>query len=196
MSSISLSRPNSRKKIHTRTIECNGYQREDGFWNIEGVITDTKTYSFDNNDREGIMSGESIHNMSVRLTIDNGMTVIDAEAITTAWPYHLCKRAAPSAKILKGLKVGPGWRKAVSKAIGRTKGCTHIRDLIMGPVAQTAYQTIVPMQTIIEARVKATKPKNWRPAVLGTCFAHDSDGPVVKRIWPEFFTHKLTDEDK
>src|SRR5512143_596133 len=67
-----LSRPpRSRKLLHTRTVQCYGYQREDGLWDIEGHMTDVKTYSFTNKDRGGeIRAGEPLHAMSIRLTLD------------------------------------------------------------------------------------------------------------------------------
>jgi len=49
-----LSASTGRKKIHRRSIECHGYQRDDGLWDIEGHLTDTKTYTFKNRDRGDI----------------------------------------------------------------------------------------------------------------------------------------------
>jgi len=37
-----------RKHAHTRAIEYRGYEREDGLWDIEAHMTDTKTYEFRN----------------------------------------------------------------------------------------------------------------------------------------------------
>ena len=56
-----LEKPQPRKHIHTRDIQCRGYHRDDGLWDIEGTIMDTKTYSFDNIDRDGIPAGEPLH---------------------------------------------------------------------------------------------------------------------------------------
>ena len=39
-----LSTPAPRQLMHNRAIECRGYQREDGRWDIEGHLVDTKTY--------------------------------------------------------------------------------------------------------------------------------------------------------
>ncbi|MBO6784243.1 MAG: DUF2889 domain-containing protein, partial [Alphaproteobacteria bacterium] len=43
-----LSPPAEREHIHTRTVECAGYRRTDGLWDIEGHLTDVKTYTFEN----------------------------------------------------------------------------------------------------------------------------------------------------
>ena len=181
-----LSKPAPRQHIHTRKITCQGYQREDGLWDIEGEITDTKTYSFSNEYRGGINAGEPIHHMIVRITLDDAMEVQSAEAETLGSPFGICTDGAPAVEGLKGLKIGPGWRNAVTDVLGRTKGCTHIRDLVMGPLAQCAYQTIIPVR--MRKTLTADQPVTKRPAVLGTCVAYDPAGPIVKQRWPQFYT--------
>ena len=81
---MSLSRSVARRHIHTRSIECHGYLRDDGLWDIEGSLIDRKSYSFDNIDRGGVAAGEPIHSMVVRLTVDEDLVVREAEAFTTA----------------------------------------------------------------------------------------------------------------
>jgi hypothetical protein len=179
-----LSKPAPRQHIHTRKITCQGFQREDGLWDIEGEITDTKTYSFDNEYRGGVNAGEPIHHMIVRITVDDDMNVLAAEAETLGSPFAICTNGAPPVEGLKGLKIGPGWRNAVAEVLGRIKGCTHIRDLVMGPLAQCAYQTIIP----VRMRKNAGKPVTKKPAVLGTCVAYDPTGPIVQKRWPQFYT--------
>ena len=71
-----LSNAAPRKHIHTRKIDCRGYRRDDGLWDIEGTLVDTKTYSFGNEDRAGIAAGEPFHEMHIRLTIDDDMEVL------------------------------------------------------------------------------------------------------------------------
>ena len=40
----------ARKLMHTRTIDCRGYEREDGLWDIEGRLSDIKSYTWKNRD--------------------------------------------------------------------------------------------------------------------------------------------------
>ena len=177
-----LSKPAPRKHIHTREIKCLGFQREDGLWDIEGRLTDIKTYSFDNHDRGGIAAGEPIHDMLIRLTITDDMEITAAEAATESSPFSMCSDVTESFSKLVGLKIGPGWRKAVTKAMGSVHGCTHLRDMLMGPLAVTAFQTIFP------AREKRSTPGDGKKSpLIDTCYAFRSDGPVVKVRWPEFY---------
>ena len=48
-----LSNPAPRKPMHTRTVECRGYLRDDGRWDIEGHLIDTKPFDIPNEDRGG-----------------------------------------------------------------------------------------------------------------------------------------------
>jgi len=178
-----LSKAQPRRHIHTREIRCDAYQRDDGLWDVEGVMTDTKTYSFDNLDRDGVAAGEYVHRMRVRLTIDEELVVQSAEAVTEAAPFNMCGNIAPDYSKLAGLKIGPGWRKNVMARLGRTHGCTHISDLVLGPVPVTAFQAVIPARREREKEGGDGK----RPSTLDTCHALAATSPVVKRRWPEFY---------
>lgn len=179
-----LSRPEPRDHIHTREIRCRGFRRRDGLWDIEGVLEDTKTYSFDNHDRAGIVSGEPIHAMHVRLTVDDDLTVRGAEAATAAGPFDICGRIAPVFRALIGLRIGPGWRKAVLQRMAGVHGCTHLTDLLLGPVTTTAVQTVAAARSRRERGDETGK----KPALIDSCHAFSADGPVVERQWPDFYT--------
>ncbi|NQW01193.1 MAG: DUF2889 domain-containing protein [Rhodospirillales bacterium] len=180
-----ISKPVARDHIHTRSIQCTGYKRQDGLWDIDGTMTDTKTYTFENLDRSDIPSGEPIHHMVMRITVDDDLVVHAAEAATEFAPYHICGDITPTFAKLEGLQIGPGWRRQVNQLMGGTGGCTHLRDMLIGPLAVTAYQTIIPMRR--KMRGPTTEQPTRRPAIIGTCHAYAPDGPVVERQWPQFF---------
>lgn len=178
-----LSKATARRHVHTRAITCDAYERDDGLWDIEGVITDTKSYSFDNLDRDGVAAGEPVHQMRVRLTIDEDLVVQSAEAVTEAGPFNMCGNIAPDYAQLAGLQIGPGWRKNVIRRLGGIKGCTHISDLVLGPLPVTAFQAVIPAR-----RKRENEPADGsRPATLNTCHALAATSPVVKRRWPSFY---------
>jgi hypothetical protein len=179
-----LSKAAPRQLIHTRRVVCHGYRREDGLWDIEGALEDTKAYSFVNQDRNGIAAGEPIHRMRVRLTLDEDLRVHAAEACTEAGPFDVCGAIVPAYASLAGLVIGRGWRRRVLERLGGVHGCTHLTDLLLGPVTTTA------MQTIMAARARREGSAGGRPAVIDTCHALASDGEIVARQWPAFHTGK------
>ncbi|MCH7936732.1 MAG: DUF2889 domain-containing protein [Proteobacteria bacterium] len=178
-----LSKPQPRKHLHTRQIQCRGYEREDGLWDIEGEIVDTKTYSFDNVDRGGVAAGEAVHHMVVRLSLDDDLVVRKAEGVTKAAPYAICGDITGDLKTLEGASITPGWRKEVIKRLGGVKGCTHITDLLVGPMAVTAHQT---MATARQKR-QALGADGGPPRQLNSCHAYAQGSAVVKRLWPDFY---------
>ncbi|MBT4590165.1 MAG: DUF2889 domain-containing protein [Rhodospirillaceae bacterium] len=184
-----LSPPVKRNHIHTREVRCYGYEREDGLWDIEGQITDTKTYSFENLDRGVVAAGTPVHDMLIRLTVDDDLVVQEAEASTESSPFDVCPAISDGVKALKGLKIASGWTQNIQKAIGGIKGCTHINQLITGPLATTAYQSIVPRKHHRKNEVDQGPPNkpNTRPVVIDTCHAFKADGANVQRLWPEYY---------
>src|SRR5690242_8773356 len=123
---MSLPAASPRRHLHTRTIKCEGYEREDGHFDIEAQIVDQKTFETDEPYCGRRPAGAPVHDMQVRLTLDRSMTVCAIETTTNSAPYDICPSVAPGYQKLIGAKIGAGWRKAVAEAVGRTKGCTHI----------------------------------------------------------------------
>lgn len=179
---MTLSKPVPREHIHSREIRCRGFRRADGLWDIEGCLEDTKTYSFANHDRDGIASGEPIHRMHIRLTVDDRLVVRGAEAFTEAGPFSLCGDIAPRFAELIGLRVGPGWRKAVLERMAGVHGCTHLTDLLIGPVTQTVMQSV----KAARARRSTASSRGTKPPIIDTCHALAASGPIVAREWPDF----------
>ena len=178
-----LSEAQAREHIHTRRITYNGFRRDDGLWDIEGHLTDVKSYSFPNAFRGEIRAGEPLHEMWIRLTLDEDFLVHDIEAATDAAPFRICPEITPSFAAVKGLSLGGGWRRNVRQLLGGVKGCTHLVELLEG-MATAAYQTINP----IRQRRAATRKTSGRPRHLDSCHALASDGEVVRMHWPRFYT--------
>ena len=76
-------------------------------------MTDTKTYSINNNWRGEIAVGEPLHEMLVRITVDNNFIIQDVWAKTENGPFEMCPEIAPAYKALAGIQMGPGWRKSI-----------------------------------------------------------------------------------
>lgn len=181
-----LSAAASRRPIHTRAITCQAFLRGDDLWDIEGRLTDTKTYGFPNKDRGRIAPGEPVHDMSIRLTVDGDFHIRAVEAVTDAAPFTICPAITGAFQCLVGLSLGPGFNREVRRRLGGVAGCTHLVDLL-GPMATTAHQAIWPFRQARPEDPPGEAAPGRRPRHLDTCHALASDGPVVKREWPEFY---------
>ena len=184
-----LSPPAPRKHIHTRTIDARGYQRDDGMWDVEANLRDVKTYEIPNAWRGALQPGDPVHDMWVRLTIDNGFIVRAVETTMDATPFEICGNAAPAFQGLIGQRVGPGWGKAVRNAAGGTAGCTHVSEL-MRVLATVAFQTIYPMRR----KELETALGDRRPPILDTCVAWAADSPVTQKAFPDWYESETAED--
>lgn len=178
---MALSDPAERELLHLRDIALRGFRRSDGLIDIEAEIGDHKTYGFAVGDRGEIPPGELLHRMQVRLTVDEGLTIVACEAVTLRAPFLGCAAAADTFGRLVGLTIRSGFLREANARIGGVQGCTHIRELLqqMATVAvQTAY--------VLPSRRRDDPAGADR--MIDTCRAYAADGPVVRRRWPERYT--------
>lgn len=171
-----------RELIHKRKVECYGYRRDDNLWDIEGHLVDTKTYDFSNMDRGAVKAGEPVHEMWLRITVDDDLVIQNTEASTEYGPFNICPGAVPNFSKIKNVKIGSGFHTAINKLVGGSLGCTHLRELL-GPMATTAFQTIIPIRS---KRANGNAAKNH--SLVGSCHAYARGSEVVKRLWPELET--------
>lgn len=189
-----LSDPAPRRHIHTRTLDMRGYEREDGLWDIEGHLRDTKSYGFDSRWRGRVEAGDPIHEMHMRLTIDGDMVIHNVEAVTDAHPFPTCPEITPNFKVLEGTRIGIGWYRKVRELLGGVKGCTHHVEML-SQLATVTFQTMAGKRRREEDKKDAAatidgEPEVKRPRLLNTCYAFAADGEVVKEEYPSFYKGK------
>ena len=88
-------------------------------------------------------SGTPVHEMWLRLTVDDELVIRDVEAVTDHSPFPICRGITGNFARLKGLSIRPGFHAKVKELLGGVEGCTHLVEML-GPVATTAFQTIYP----------------------------------------------------
>jgi hypothetical protein len=178
-----LSAPAPRKLLHQRSVQCYGYAREDGLYDIEGHLVDVKTYPIADLDRGPIGPGEPVHEMWLRLTVDIDLNIVGAEARTVWGPYSMCGDITPNFKRLEGLTIKAGFTQKTRELLGRTEGCTHLVELL-GPIATTAFQTIYPDR----ARRDRAAGVRKRPALIDSCHAWGAGSEMVAKRYPDYYT--------
>ena len=195
-----LSPPVGRQHLHTRRVTCQGFFREDGLWDIEGRITDEKTYEHANEWRGPLKPGDFVHDMSIRLTLDHKFTIVDVEAVTDKSPYRICGDVAPDFKKLIGLRIGGGFHREVRAAAGRRArlhahrraagagGDDGVPDRVVGQGARAQSRPSRQERHCTQAGPPKQQNRKRKPYVIDTCYAWAADGPVVKRWAPDFYT--------
>jgi hypothetical protein len=183
-----LPAPVPRRPIHTRRLAFQGFLRDDGLWDLDCELSDTKAMQIEMRERGTLPPGEPVHLLRVRLTVDDGLTIRDVQTAVSNVPFPECHLAAdaPMRKLI-GLTMGPGWRKAIEGAIGGVGGCTHYRELVFN--AATAAFQMIPHYRELE-RDSANPPGasgDKPPFYMGQCMTWSFNGPVVQRLAPQFW---------
>lgn len=165
----------ARKPMHTRRVEYQAYERDDGLWDIEARLIDVKP--FDCPLESGVRPGGTpIHDMWVRITIDDDLTIVAAEAASSqvAYPGY-CDRINPAYSKLVGLNLLMSFRRRVGELFGGIEGCTHITEMLgMLPTAAIQSNYRKPLD-------EATKPFQ-----LDHCHALVTTGAAVVRYYPRW----------
>jgi hypothetical protein len=169
---------------HTRAISIEAFARDDGLWDLDAQITDIKTR--DNQLASGVRSsGSPIHDLSLRITIDTHMTIVDAEAVSDAVPYPgFCNTIGPDYKKLIGLNLLRQFRFGVNERLSGTKGCTHITELaqLLPTAAIQAFAG-----DVIDTRDGADESNfSEKPFQLDRCHALRVDGLAVAQYYPRW----------
>jgi hypothetical protein len=167
-----------REALHRRSIEIRGYKRDDGHYDVEGHLVDTKDFDFKL--AAGVRpAGRPIHEMWLRITVDRNLVIIDADAATDAMPYvGACDVITPDYRKLVGLAIRPGYHQKLKELFGGVRGCTHITELA-GSLATAAFQTLAGQRV---------QPAEQRPFQLDKCHALAADGAAVARYYPKWYT--------
>lgn len=183
---MSLPEPAARQHLHTRAVTYRGYLRDDGLWDIEGEMADTKAYASQLAERGHLEPGEPIHGMAIRVTVDEDMTIREIASDMAHTPFGECLQGEDPMQRMVGARMGPGWRQAIEKNLGGVRGCTHMRELLFN-MATAAYQTVYPYRER-ERKLRGEKPSEFRepPYHLGRCIGWDFSGPLVLRYFPQF----------
>lgn len=198
---MALSEPAKREPMHTRRIEVQGFLREDGLLDVDARLVDTKPYTFANDEAGQIPAGQPLHEMLVRMTVDERLVIIACEAVTVHSPYAECGGGADNMGVLTGLALKAGFIKAANERLRGPLGCTHIREMLQ-QIATVAHQTMWPVRERQRARRLAeeqrkdpTKVLRADPGeddgsirLLNTCAAYSSAGAVVRQRWPHLHT--------
>jgi hypothetical protein len=177
----------SRRHVHTRSIRIDAYVRDDGLWDLEAELTDTKSRDFPL--ATGMRkAGDPVHRMVLTVTIDTKHNVLAAHAESPWVPYpgH-CDSIGPDYAKLVGLNLLQDFRKHVQARLGGVRGCSHLTELakILPTAAVQAFAGEV-FKTR-DAAYEAHHQDDTKPWQLDRCHALRTDGPAVARFYPRWY---------
>ena len=163
-----------------RRIDVRGYRRHDGLYDIEARIIDAKSQALTlSSSGRRLAAGDPLHDMSIRMVVDEDLLIHDVIAVTDAAPHGICPQAAASIATLRGERIGRGFRRVIRERLSGAQGCTHLTELLV-PLATTAFQTLSPLRNAGPDRLDDT----GTPVKIDTCFAYGRSRDLVRQLWP------------
>ncbi len=75
-----LPEPAARAPVHTRSIVCRSFRRDDGLFDIDARFVDTRPFDYDSEFRGHCPAGAALHHMQLRVTFDRVRTIVALQA--------------------------------------------------------------------------------------------------------------------
>ncbi len=173
--------PVTRRPLHRRALDVQVFARDDGLFDVEASLTDTKTHDVP---LAGVprKAGEPIHEMRLHLTVDTALTITAATSETLWMPYPgACNVHGDAYARLIGLNLLKGFRQAVQERLAGTRGCTHLTELCQ--VLPTAVIQAM-AGSVIDTREGDSDGNP--PFQLDRCHALRRDGETVAKFYPRW----------
>lgn len=177
---------NSRTLQHVRQVEVQAYRRDDGLWDLDARLRDTRPY--DVALRSGTRpAGHPIHEMHLRLTIDTALDVVEVAAAQDAVPYPgTCETISPDYGKLVGLNLGKDFRRQVLVRLGSVRGCAHLTELAQ-VLPTAAIQAMSAERGGVDTRDRPDSGEPRPPSHLDRCHALARDGATVREHYPQWY---------
>lgn len=171
-----------RQLKHRRSIEVQIYARGNGLWEVDAHIADVR--SRETRMATGMLpAGQPIHDMLLRLVVDERFNVLEAGAQTSAMPYPgECNSYGDLYGRLVGLNLMKGFRHAVKERLGGVQGCTHITELTQ--VLPTAVVQAFAGEVI---DTRGDSAESTQPFQIDRCHALRADGRAVQTYYPRWY---------
>ena len=103
-------------------------------------------------------------------------------------PYPECAASLAPVQQLVGTRIGPGFRDAVVKAMGRTRGCTHFLSLALDLAAAHTLSVFLQMRSRAPFAARNDGEDVWmragleiEPRLENACIALRTESPVIQR---------------
>lgn len=171
-----------RQLKHRRQIDVQVFARGNGLWEVDALLTDTKTRVA--HMAEGPRpAGTPIHEMLLRLVVNQQLDILEAGSETRWMPYTgICDQHGDAYGQLVGLNLLQDFRKRLREKLGGVKACTHLTE--MAQVLPTAVVQAFAGE-VIDTRGDTDGAS--RPFQIDRCHALRSDGAAVRQHYPRWY---------
>jgi Protein of unknown function (DUF2889) len=183
---LPLSPSASRREIHHRIIDMKAYARDDGLYDVEAHLVDRKPFDLPRIASPiPLPAGQPIHDLWVRLTVDDQFVVRDIEAVSDVTPFDVCKKAESTLRSLIGERIASGWSSKVKERLRGSASCTHLMEMLI-PMATTTLQGVRALQRMNDHSMSPEEASTK----IDSCYAYAAHRDVVLKFWPQYYRPK------
>jgi hypothetical protein len=180
-----------RQLKHRRQIDVQVYTRGNGLWEVDATLTDTKTRVANMIDGPR-PPGTPIHDMLLRLVVNEQLEIVEAGSETRWMPYTgTCNDHDDAYGALVGLNLLKNFRQALRERLGGVLGCTHITEL-----AQVLPTAVVQAFAGEVIDTRGTADGASQPFQIDRCHALRRDGEVVRLHYPRWYRAAAAPSDR
>ena len=171
-----------RQLRHRRQIDVQVFARGNGLWEVDATLTDVKTRTIQMMDGARA-AGTPIHDMLLRLVVNEKLDVLEAGSETRWMPYTgLCNEHGDAYTRLVGLNLLHDFRRQLRARLGGVLGCTHITEL-----AQVLPTAVVQAFAGDVIDTRGTAEDARQPFQIDRCHALSSSGQAVRLHYPRWY---------
>jgi len=171
----------TRQPKHRRQIDVQVFSRGNGLWEVDALLIDTKSRIANMSDGPR-PPGTPIHEMLLRLVVDERLNILEAGSETRWMPYPgICSEHGDAYAGLVGLNLLQNFHRRVRERLGGVRGCTHITEL-----AQVLPTAVVQAFSgeVIDTRGQTEGAA--QPFQLDRCHALRTDSETVRQYYPRW----------
>ena len=171
-----------RQLVHRRAISVEIFTRADGLWEVDATLLDTKNRDIPL--ANGVRAaGMPIHDMLLRLVVDDQFNILAAGSLTRAMPYPgQCNQLPDGYSGLVGMNLLRGFRAAIKARFAGVNGCTHISEL-----AQVLPTAVIQAFAGIVLDTKEGSVDGGPPFQIDRCHALRREGEAVRVHYPRWY---------
>lgn len=172
--------PLAREIVHTRSIVCRSFLRDDGLIDIDGRFIDTRPFDYKSEWRGPTPAGEALHHMQLRVTLNSTRHIVALTSAMPSTPYKGCDEVNINFQRLVGLSIGRGFRKELLERLGGAEGCTHVLGLLTA-MSAAAVQSFT-SSFYAPRKLNRAPPKRVfnLETMVDSCYSYRAEGPLVR----------------
>jgi len=174
----------ARRLLHTRSVVCQGFERDDGLLDIEGRLTDVSALAAEL-PFYILEASATLHDMRLTMTVDGALRIHRFHTSTDIGATPFCAQVNQAYAGLEGLRITSGFRVALRERVGGVRGCTHLTEAVLA-MANVAVQTLLAAgrerrRLQPPAGQAASEVNQW---VMNSCHVYRAGGEGLDRSLP------------